>query len=58
MKFCKYHSDKRCLHDSCGFLDEFGNVRVCLLFQGGDFFASRKFVPALRPLFSKHARRK
>ena len=56
VKMCKHQPDKRCYHKSCSLIDEFGNVSVCPLFRGGDFFASRKVVSGVRPLFSKHLR--
>jgi len=42
MKFCKYFPDRQCWHSSCSLIDKFGDVSVCRLFRGGDFFASRK----------------
>jgi hypothetical protein len=28
-KHCKFNPDKRCFHESCDFLDSYGNVRLC-----------------------------
>ena len=29
MKVCHYDSSHRCFHDSCGYIDNFGNIHVC-----------------------------
>lgn len=56
MKMCKYHSDKRCYHSSCDFMDGMGNVVVCPLFSGGDMFTRRSVKPVLVSVWSKHLR--
>lgn len=55
---CKHHPDLRCFHLSCSIFDPVsGSVSVCPLFEGGDFFASRKVVHVPRSIFSKHMRK-
>jgi hypothetical protein len=59
-KMCRYYPAKRCYHDSCSVFDcASGLVTVCGLhpYPSG-FFAHKKVVRVLQPLFSKHFARR
>lgn len=57
-KKCRYDISKRCLRSSCSIFDSAsGNIRVCPLFRGGDFFDFRKISLVHVSVFSKHLRR-
>ena len=54
---CRYVSWKLCLRNGrCSFLGSNGDVCLCELFRGGDFFASRKVSGVCVQLYSKHLR--
>lgn len=55
---CKYNPAKQCWHSNCSiFHRDSGNVSCCDCHPNlSGFFAHRKIVPVLRPLFSKHLR--
>jgi len=51
-KPCKFHPERRCFHESCGYVDGSGLVVVCPLKPNPDgFFVARKVKPAHSSIF-------